>query len=150
MEKIIMNKENIKIGNIWIEDSESIYKKYFLLASILVLSFLLSVMHIYLLMITIIIYLVIFIYIICNNRRIILSLDNTMIIIHYRTNVCFSNDISSYTEVFNLLKQCYENEDLNQKLQKYKIKDTIYLYNQNAEKAKEWFEEQNKKNKIII
>lgn len=31
----------------------------------------------------------------------------------------------------------------------FKIKDTIYLYNQNAEKAKEWFEKQNKKNKII-
>ena len=144
-----MDKENIKIGNIWIEDSESIYKKYFLLASIFVLSFILSLIHIYLLIITIIIYLVMFIYIICNDRRIILSFDNTMIIIHYRTNVCFSNDMSSYTETFNLLKQCYENEDLNQKLQKYKIKDTIYLYNQNAEKAKEWFKEQNKKNKII-
>lgn len=54
-----MDKENIKIGNVWIEDSKSIEKRYFLLA-------------------------------------------------------------------------------------------LIYLYDSNAENAKKWFEEQNKKNKIII
>ena len=48
------------------------------------------------------------------------------------------------------MKECYENENLNQKSQKYKIKDVIYLYDSNAENAKKWFEEQNEKNNIII
>ena len=76
------------------------------------------------------------------------SLDDTMIVIHYRTTVNFST--GWYPKTFDKMKECYENENLNQKSQKYKIKDVIYLYDSNAENAKKWFEEQNKKNNIII
>lgn len=73
-----------------------------------------------------------------------------MIAVHYRTNVYFSENISLYPKIFDLMKECYENENLNQKSQKYKIKDVIYLYDSNAENAKKWFEKQNEKNNIII
>lgn len=142
-----MNTENIKIGNVWIEDSKSIEKRYFLLASIFVSILFLSATNKCLLMITVTIYIIIF-FCIVDNIHLPPSSNPNMIAIHYRTNVHFSKDMCWYPDIFNLLKQCYENEDLNQKLQKYKIKDTIYLYNQNAEKAKEWFKEQNKIIKI--
>ena len=142
-----MNKENIKIGNVWIEDSKSIKKRYFLLASIFISILLLSTINEYLLAITILIYTVIFFYMVISNN-IPPSLDPTMIVVYYRTNVYFSENISLYPKIFDLMKECYENEDLNQKSQKYKIKDIIFLYNSDAEKAKEWFEEQNKIIKI--
>lgn len=142
-----MNKENIKIGDVWIEDSKSIRKRYFLLASIFISILLLSTINECLLAITILIYTVIFFYMVISNN-IPPSLDPTMIVVHYRTNVYFSENISLYPKIFDLMKECYENEDLNQKSQKYKIKDIIFLYNSDAEKAKEWFEEQNKIIKI--
>lgn len=144
-----MNKENIKIGNIWIEDSESIRKRYFLLASIFVSILLLSTIKECLLAITILIYTVIFFYMVVSNH-IPPSFDHTMIAVHYRTNVYFSENISLYPKIFDLMKECYENENLNQKSQKYKIKDVIYLYDSNVENAKKWFKEQNEKNNIII
>lgn len=143
-----MDKENIKIGNVWIEDSESIRKRYFLLASIFVSILITSATNVCFLMITIVIYFVIFINI--NSRHIPPSSNPNMIAIHYRTNVNFSKDMCWYPDIFDLMKECYENENLNQKSQKYKIKDVIYLYDSNAENAKKWFEEQNEKNNIII
>lgn len=144
-----MDKENIKIGNIWIEDSESFRKRYFLLSSIFVSILIISAINTCLLMITGIIYTVIFI---CNVNNIHLppSSNPNMIAIHYRTNVNFSKDMCWYPDIFDKMKECYENENLNQKSQKYKIKDVIYLYDSNAENAKKWFEEQNEKNNIII
>ena len=122
-----MDKENIKIGNVWIEDSKSIRKRYFLLASIFVAILIISAINTYLLMITGIIYTVIFICII-NNIHLPPSSNPNMIAIHYRTNVNFSKDMCWYPDIFDLMKECYENEDLNQKSQKYKIKNVIYLY----------------------
>lgn len=144
-----MDKENIKVGNVWIENYDSLTKRYFLLASIFVAILIISAINTYLLMITGIIYTVIFICII-NNIHLPPSSNPNMIAIHYRTNVNFSKDMCWYPDIFDLMKECYENEDLNQKSQKYKIKDVIYLYDSNAENAKKWFEKQNKKNKIII
>ena len=144
-----MDKENIKVGNVWIENYDSLTKRYFLLASIFVAILIISAINIYLLMITGIIYTVIFICII-NNIHLPPSSNPNMIAIHYRTNVNFSKDMCWYPDIFDLMKECYENEDLNQKSQKYKIKNVIYLYDSNAENAKKWFEKQNKKNKIII
>ena len=54
-----MDKENIKTGNVWIEDSKSIKKRYFLLSSIFVSILIISAINKYLLMITVIIYVVI-------------------------------------------------------------------------------------------
>ena len=144
-----MDKENIKVGNVWIENCDSLIKRYFLLASIFVAILIISAINTYLLMITGIIYTVIFICII-NNIHLPPSSNPNMIAIHYRTNVHFSKDMCWYPDIFNLMKECYENENLNQKSQKYKIKDVIYLYDSNAENAKKWFEEQNEKNNIII
>lgn len=144
-----MDKENIKVGNVWIENYDSLTKRYFLLASIFVAILIISAINTYLLMITGIIYTVIFICII-NNIHLPPSSNPNMIAIHYRTNVNFSKDMCWYPDIFDLMKECYKNEDLNQKSQKYKIKNVIYLYDSNAENAKKWFEKQNKKNKIII
>ena len=98
-----MDKENIKIGNIWIEDSESIRKRYFLLVSILVLILLLSAIKECLLAITILIYIVMFFYMVVSNH-IPPSFDHTMIAVHYRTNVYFSENISLYPKIFDLMK----------------------------------------------
>ena len=144
-----MDKENIKVGNVWIENYDSLTKRYFLLASIFVAILIISAINTYLLMITGIIYTVIFICII-NDIHLPPSSNHNMIAIHYRTNVNFSKDMCWYPDIFDLMKECYENEDLNQKSQKYKIKNVIYLYDSNAENAKKWFKKQNKKNKIII
>ena len=130
-----MDKENIKIGNIWIEDSESFRKRYFLLSSIFVSILIISAINTCLLMITGIIYTVIFICIV-NNIHLPPSSNPNMIAIHYRTNVNFSKDMCWYPKIFDLMKECYENEDLNQKSQKYKIKDIIFLYNSDAKKQK--------------
>lgn len=142
-----MDKENIKVGNVWIENYDSLIKRYFLLASIFVSILFLSATNLCLLAITMTIYTIIF-FCIINSVHLPPSLDNTMIIIHYRTNFNFST--GWYPKTFDKMKECYENENLNQKSQKYKIKDVIYLYDSNAENAKKWFEKQNKKNKIII
>lgn len=139
-----MDKENIKVGNVWIENYDSLIKRYFLLASIFVAILIISAINTYLLMITGIIYTAIFICII-NNIHLPPSSNPNMIAIHYRTNVNFSKDMCWYPDIFDLMKECYENEDLNQKSQKYKIKNVIYLYDSNAENAKKWFEKQNKK-----
>ena len=144
-----MDKKNIKVGNVWIENYDSLTKRYFLLASIFVAILIISAINTYLLMITGIIYTVIFICII-NNIHLPPSSNPNMITIHYRTNVNFSKDMCWYQDIFNLMKECYENENLNQKSQKYKIKDVIYLYDSDAENAKKWFKEQNEKNNIII
>ena len=147
-----MDKENIKIGNIWIEDSESFRKRYFLLSSIFVSILIISAINTCLLMITGIIYTVIFICIV-NNIHLPPSSNHNMIAIHYRTNVNFSKDMCWYPDIFDLMKECYKNENLNKKSQKYKIKDIIYLYDSEAKEAKKWFKEQNKENKenkIII
>ena len=144
-----MDKENIKVGNVWIENYDSLTKRYFLLASIFVAILIISAINTYLLMITGIIYTVIFICII-NDIHLPPSSNHNMIAIHYRTNVNFSKDMCWYPDIFDLMKECYENEDLNQKSQKYKIKNVIYSYDSNAENAKKWFKKQNKKNKIII
>lgn len=143
-----MDKENIKIGNVWIEDSKSIEKRYFLLSSIFVSILIISAINTCLLMITGIIYTVIFI---CNVNNIHLppSSNPNMIAIHYRTNVNFSKDMCWYPDIFDSIKKYYENENLNEKQKKYKFKDTIYLYKSDAENVKKWFEEQNEKIKII-
>lgn len=138
-----MDKENIKVGNVWIENCDSLTKRYFLLASIFVLILIVSVINAYLFAI----YTIMF-FCIINSVHFPPSLDDTIIVIHYRTTVNFST--GWYPKTFDKMKECYENENLNQKLQKYKIKDVIYLYGSNAENAKKWFEEQNEKNNIII
>ena len=147
-EKIIMNEENIKVGNVWIEDYDSVTKKYFLLASIFVSILFISATNPCFLAITMLIYTIMF-FCIVNSVHFPPSFDDTMIVIHYSTNVNFSKNIGWYPKMFDRMKEYYENEDLNEKSQKYKIKKIIYLYDSNAENAKKWFEEQNKKVKII-
>ena len=142
-----MDKENIKVGNVWIENYDSLKKRYFLLASIFVSILIVSATNLCLLAITMTIYTIIF-FCIINSVHFPPSLDDTMIVIHYRTTVNFST--GWYPKTFDKMKECYENENLNQKSQKYKNKDVIYLYDSKAKNAKKWFEEQNEKNNIII
>ena len=143
-----MDKENIKVGNVWIENCDSLIKRYFLLASIFVSILLISAINAYLFAITMIIYTIMF-FCIINSVHFPPSLDDTMIVIHYQANVNLSKNAHYYTEIFDSIKKYYENENLNEKQEKYKFKDTIYLYKSNAENAKKWFEEQNEKIKII-
>ena len=112
-----MDKENIKVGNIWIEDYDSVTKKYFLLASIFVSILFISATNPCFLAITKLIYTIIF-FCIINSVHFPPSLDDTMIVIHYRTTVNFST--GWYPKTFDKMKECYENENLNQKSQKYK------------------------------
>lgn len=55
-----MDKENIKVGNVWIENCDSLIKRYFLLASIFVSILLISAINAYLFAITMIIYTIMF------------------------------------------------------------------------------------------
>lgn len=143
-----MNKENIKVGSIWIEDKKSIDRKISLLFFILIGNFLLLAINAYFFVISMTIYFIMFFYFFCNSY-LPPHFDLTVISIHYQANVNLSKNAHYYTEIFDSIKKYYENENLNEKQEKYKFKDTIYLYKSNAENAKKWFEEQNEKIKII-
>lgn len=143
-----MNEENIKVGNVWIEDKKSIDRKISLLFFILIGNFLLLAINAYFFVISMTIYFIMFFTFFCN-QYLPPHFDLTVIAIHYKANVNLSKNAHYYTEIFDSIKKYYENENLNEKQEKYKFKDTIYLYKSDAENAKKWFEEQNEKIKII-
>ena len=49
-------------------------------------------------------------------------LSNDLFAIHYTTNVDFTKDMADYHEMFDTMKEYYENETYFEKYEKYKIK----------------------------
>ena len=150
-----MNKENIKVGNISLEESNSvIIKNYIFLLSAPVIFIVISGLSInyrnglflflFLLCVFIIIYLI-------GNRNTLFPPipDNDVFAIHYTTNVGFTEDTADYYEMFDRMKKYYENEPYFEKYEKYKIKKTIFLYNKYAKDKINWVKDQNKKNKLL-
>lgn len=150
-----MNEEDIKVGNIWIEESSSIEHKIFTFYS---LSFIVFILFLYLLIkynnsLLLLLFLTIsFVFIsICLTINIQFPPDlrNDLYVIHYETNVDFTKDMVDYYKIFDKMKKYYENENLIEQQQKYKIKGTIFLYNECSKDKIDWVKEQNRKIKLL-
>ena len=148
-----MDKEDIKVGNVWIEESNEIEKKifsfyFFSITSLILISSLLikycNLLFVFLLILDIftVIYL-------ARNLSFPPVLSNDLFAIHYTTNVDFTKDIADYHEMFDRMKEYYENETYFEKYEKYKIKRTIFLYNKYAKNKINWVKEQNEKTKLL-
>lgn len=150
-----MNEENIKVGNISLEESNSvIIKNYIFLLSAPVIFIVLACLSINyrngLFLFLFLLCVFIIIYLIGNRNTLFLPiLDNDVFAIHYTTNVDFTEDTADYHEMFDRMKKYYENEPYFEKYEKYKIKKTIFLYNKYAKNKINWVKEQNKKNKLL-
>ena len=148
-----MDKEDIKVGNIWIEENNEIEKKIFGFYSFSIISLMLissllikycNLLLVFLLVLNVftVIYLV-------RNLSFPPVLSNDLFAIHYTTNVDFTKDIADYHEMFDRMKEYYENETYFEKYEKYKIKRTIFLYNKYAKNKINWVKEQNEKTKLL-
>ena len=148
-----MDKEDIKVGNIWIEESNEIEKKifsfyFFSITSLILISSLLikycNLLFVFLLILNVftVIYL-------ARNISLPPVLSNDLFAIHYTTNVDFTKDMADYHEMFDTMKEYYENETYFEKYEKYKIKRTIFLYNKYAKNKINWGKEQNEKTKLL-
>ena len=150
-----MNEENIKVGNISLEESNSvIIKNYIFLLSAPVIFIVLTCLSINyrngLFLFLFLLCVFIIIYLIGNRNTLFLPiLDNDVFAIHYTTNVDFTEDTADYHEMFDRMKKYYENEPYFEKYEKYKIKKTIFLYNKYAKDKINWVKDQNKKNKLL-
>lgn len=150
-----MNEEDIKVGNIWIEESSSIEHKIFTFYS---LSFIVFILFLYLLikynnLLLLLLFLtILFVFIaiyLTINIQFPPDLRNDLYAIHYETNVDFTKDMVDYYKIFDKMKKYYENENLIEQQQKYKIKGTILLYNECSKDKIDWVKEQNRKNKLL-
>ena len=150
----MMNVENIKVGNVWIEESNTIEHKvfsfYFLsITTFIFIPYLLIEYCNLLLLFLFMLFLFIFVYL-AINMSFPPVLNNDVFAIHYTTNVDFTEDTADYHEMFDRMKEYYENENLIEKQQKYKIKRTIFLYNKYAKNKINWVKEQNEKTKLLL
>ena len=96
-----MDKEDIKVGNIWIEESNEIKKKIFsfyfsIIISFILLSGLLITYYNLLLLFLAILYIFIVIYL-AKDISLPPVLSNDLFAIHYTTNVDFAKDVATYT-----------------------------------------------------
>lgn len=148
-----MNEENIKVGNIWIEESNEIENKIFgfYSFSIISLMFISSLLITYcnLLLVFLLILDIFTVIYLARNLSFPPVLSNDLFAIHYTTNVDFTKDIADYHEMFDRMKEYYENETYFEKYEKYKIKRTIFLYNKYAKNKINWVKEQNEKTKLL-
>lgn len=149
-----MDEKNIKVGNLWIEESNAIKKKifgfYFLSITTFILISYFSMKYYNLLLSFLTILLCVFMVIYLEiNISFPPSLSNDLFAIHYTTNIDFTKDTGSYTKMFELMKKYYENENLMKKQQKYKIKKTIFLYDKYSKNEISWVKEQNRKIKLL-
>ena len=149
-----MDKEDIKVGNIWIEESNAIKKKifgfYFLSITTFILISYFSMKYYNLLFSFFTILLCVFMVIYLEiNISFPPSLSNDLFAIHYTTNIDFTEDTADYHEMFDRMKKYYENQPYFEKYEKYKIKKTIFLYNKYAKDKINWVKDQNKKNKLL-
>ena len=149
-----MDKENIKVGNIWIEESNAIEKKILSFYSFSVISLILIssllIEYCNLLLVFLLILDVFTVIYLARNLSFPPVLSNDLFAIHYTTNVDFTKDIADYHEMFDIMKEYYENEPYFEKYEKYKIKRTIFLYNKYAKNRINWVKEQNKKTKLLL
>lgn len=148
-----MDKEDIKVGNVWIEESNEIEKKIFgfYSFSIISLMFISSLLITYcnLLLVFLLILDIFTVIYLARNLSFPPVLSNDLFAIHYTTNVDFTKDIADYHEMFDKMKEYYENETYFEKYEKYKIKRTIFLYNKYAKNKINWVKEQNEKTKLL-
>lgn len=148
-----MNKENIKVGNIWIEESNDIQKKIFGFYSFSIISLMfisgLLITYCNLLLVFLLILDIFTVIYLARNLSFPPVLSNDLFAIHYTTNVDFTKDIADYHEMFDRMKEYYENETYFEKYEKYKIKRTIFLYNKYAKNKINWVKEQNEKTKLL-
>lgn len=148
-----MDKEDIKVGNVWIEESNEIEKKIFgfYSFSIISLMFISSLLITYcnLLLVFLLILDIFTVIYLARNLSFPPVLSNDLFAIHYTTNVDFTKDIADYHEMFDRMKEYYENETYFEKYEKYKIKRTIFLYNKYAKNKINWVKEQNEKTKLL-
>lgn len=148
-----MDKEDIKVGNVWIEESNEIEKKIFgfYSFSIISLMFISSLLITYcnLLLVFLLILDIFTVIYLAKNLSFPPVLSNDLFAIHYTTNVDFTKDIADYHEMFDRMKEYYENETYFEKYEKYKIKRTIFLYNKYAKNKINWVKEQNEKTKLL-
>ena len=148
-----MDKEDIKVGNVWIEESNEIKKKIFgfYSFSIISLMFISSLLITYcnLLLVFLLILDIFTVIYLARNLSFPPVLSNELFAIHYTTNVDFTKDIADYHEMFDRMKEYYENETYFEKYEKYKIKRTIFLYNKYGKNKINWVKEQNEKTKLL-
>lgn len=133
-----MNKENMKIGNIWIESDEFIMNKFILTFCIFIIMGFLTLFNMFFLPFFLI-YSIFIIYFIIKQQ----SINGTQIIIHYTTNVDFDEYVLNDLDWLISIKKYYENETAYEKQQKYKISKKRFLYYSNARDAKDWLNKQN-------
>lgn len=152
-----MDEKNIKVGNIWIEESNAIEKKifsfYFFSTISLILISSLLIKYCNLLLVFLLILDVFTVIYLARNISFPPVLSNDLFAIHYTTNVDFTKDIADYHEMFDIMKEYYKNEpyfEKYEKYEKYKIKRTIFLYNKYAKNKINWVKEQNKKTKLLL
>lgn len=148
-----MDEKNIKVGNIWIEESNAIEKKifsfYFFSTISLILISSLLIKYCNLLLVFLLILDIFTVIYLARNLSFPPVLSNDLFDIHYTTNVDFTKDIADYHEMFDIMKEYYKNEPYFEKYEKYKIKRTIFLYNKYAKNRINWVKEQNKKTKLL-
>lgn len=136
-----MNKENIKIGNVWIENYDSIMIKFALEFCIFTLMGVLALLNM-LLFPFFLIYSIFFSYLTIEQQ--ISSINDTTIAIHYTTNVNFDEYTINDLDWLDSIKKYYENETIYEKQKKYKISKKRFLYYSNARDVKDWLDKQNK------
>ena len=148
-----MDKEDIKVGNVWIEESNEIEKKIFgfYSFSIISLMFISSLLITYcnLLLVFLLILDIFTVIYLARNLSFPPVLSNDLFAIHYTTNVDFTKDMADYHKMFDTMKEYYENETYFEKYEKYKIKRTIFLYSKYAKNKINWVKEQNEKTKLL-
>lgn len=137
-----MNKENIKIGNVRIENYDTIMIKFVLEFCIFTLIGVLALLNV-LLLPFFLIYSIFFLYLTTVEQQ-IFSINDTTIAIHYTTNVDFDEYTINNLDWLDSIKKYYENETVYEKQQKYKISKKRFLYYSNARDAKDWLDRQNK------
>ena len=95
-----MNKEDIKVGNIWIEESNEIKKKifsfYFFSITFLILISSLLIKYCNLLFVFLLILNVFTVIYLVRNLSFPPVLSNDLFAIHYTTNVDFTKDMADY------------------------------------------------------
>lgn len=133
-----MNKEHIKIGNIWIESDKFIMNKFVLTFCMFIIIGFLTLFNMFFLPFFLI-YSIFIIYFTIKQQPI----NDTQIIIHYTTNVDFDEYTINNLDWLDSIKKYYENETAYEKQQKYKISKKRFLYYSNARDAKDWLNKQN-------
>lgn len=142
-----MNKENIKIGNVRIENYDTIMIKFVLEFCIFTLIGVLALLNV-LLLPFFLIYSIFFLYLATVEQQ-IFSINDTTITIHYTTNVDFDEYTINNLDWLDSIKKYYENETVYEKQQKYKISKKRFLYYSNARDAKDWLDKQNEELKNL-